>query len=184
MPQNGSNPLAPWVPRQPLDHRRLNAFEEQAITTVTVGPGLVMARNGNALVISLAERTNPLPLQVYRMVITDSSPAGDDSYLKLAKPIDRAGTVGNEVPVQCVYHHEEGDHIYAVRPVGGVITSPSYEEEPVEYQEFPVERAVLDVRWNDTASAIQKTFKPSEGTPPDADWEDVVTAAECDEEDA
>lgn len=55
MPTNGHNPLPPWEARQPLDHRRLNAGEERPITTLTVGRGLAMARNGNTVAIGLVD---------------------------------------------------------------------------------------------------------------------------------
>jgi hypothetical protein len=47
-------PLKPWEPRQPIEAKRLQTWQDRTITDITVGPGLLLLRNGNSASIALA----------------------------------------------------------------------------------------------------------------------------------
>jgi hypothetical protein len=55
-----STPLNPWSKGQPVSHQRLNAFEQQAVTEVRVGPGLTMTRVGGSVTIGTIRDSNPI----------------------------------------------------------------------------------------------------------------------------
>lgn len=77
MPTNGTKPLPPWGPKQPLDHRRLNAFEGRAVTDISAGPGLIYARNGNTAILGLGrEDGTPMERAVVAMLTGEATAGG------------------------------------------------------------------------------------------------------------
>jgi hypothetical protein len=53
-------PLQPWGPNEPLDHRRLNAMQEEQVTDVTAGAGVNTVKSGNSLSVSARQQVQPL----------------------------------------------------------------------------------------------------------------------------
>lgn len=91
--------VPPWKPKMPLDHRHLNLWLKQCLMEITVGPGLTMMRNGQAVVIGLAREDTPRPKHICTVRV-DSPRSGRAWYkgYEWVLPITSAKT--NIVPTE------------------------------------------------------------------------------------
>lgn len=119
-----------WLPRQPVEAKRLQNMQERSITEVRVGPGLTVARKGNSVAIGLVNRPSPNPRELFRMKVTNAAAATD---VALAKRWDGTDVSGEDVAVRTTSTHSNGDEIYVFQPIGG--TDKTYAGDPVTWRE-------------------------------------------------
>src|SRR5690349_3282682 len=91
MPNTGINPVPPWGPNQPLDHRRLNAGEARAVTDFTVGPGLEMKRLGNAVSVGLVKGGSQIDRAVVVKISGNAPGGGQYTGAILREPASATG---------------------------------------------------------------------------------------------
>lgn len=123
--------LHPWFRGQSLDHRRFNDLQGAVITDITAGPGLLMARKGNSVVLRAIDKSRPAAPPIVRMKVTTPD-AGPD--VVLAVRYDGTTAETEETPVRVFWQREADEEIYAFRPAGG--TDAAYGGAPVEWAEL------------------------------------------------
>lgn len=141
----GSKPLPPHKNGDPNSAARFNAFEQRAITEVTVGPGMTMARSGSTVTVGVVREGVARPATAVRVKVTTVSPGGDTT-LVLVKRFDGTTESGEEFPVRKGKVHVVGQELYVFQPQGGVIDDPTYNSEPVTWQaQIPVHMFPVNV---------------------------------------
>lgn len=97
MPSSPDDPgLRSWLPRQRVEAARLDAWQSKTVMDVRTGPGLLSARKGNSVTISLATQA-PQKLSPLALVTGTGNESGGGKYtgLIVAMPTTGVAATGN-----------------------------------------------------------------------------------------